>query len=598
MPRLLTFPLLFLLLAIRSAWGQESAPGAPCGTVDALQDPLAPLTLRYDDFGIYRARFGGLHVGVDMGFGEGAVGTPVYAVARGQVTYADPYGWDTEGGVIVLAHHFPDGSVAYSLYGHIVPEGASFPEVGRCVEGGTLLARIGTPTLSAPHLHFEFRDFLPDDGGPGYVPGNPLEAGWFHPLDFAAAWRLRLNLPARAAYHSPQAPTLPPVLLADGQMILASGNTLFALSPLSQLRWRLQSDAPLRSLAALPDESIVAHSTTGQVLVVHGGRYRAIWSPAHLLADLPPLVLGETLVFATEGGPAQDGPAQDGTLLAFAPSGLLRWQSEPLENARPLALRSSEGSVALLVEEEAGARLRLFSVGDGRQPGGRLIGEWHFNTVPLLADSPNGGWWLYDGGALLRLEQTAGAWQLTTQNALSQAPQSGVALPRDGQLHALADGGALLFPGDAAGTLLAFSAAGQVRWQQVYPELSGFSPPLLASAADGCWLAALSEEGALLLLRGADGTPLSGDSDRGESSRRDSQVSAPTDGDSLTLVGDTPLQQEDWPGALYPGGRRQRQPAARLLQRQGDLLLVGAGHLSVLALDVAASPELQCEVGG
>ncbi len=210
MPRIiLSFTLLFLLFAA-PALAQEASQAAPCGLVDELRDPLEPLTLRYDDFGIFRARFGGQHVGLDIGFGEDAVGAPVFATARGQVTYADPYGWDTEGGVIVLAHRFPDGSHAYSLYGHIVPEGETFPAVGRCVEAGTVLARIGIPALSAPHLHFEFRDFLPDSGGPGYVPGNPLEAGWFHPLDFAAAWRLRLNLPARDGTSRPQDARGPP----------------------------------------------------------------------------------------------------------------------------------------------------------------------------------------------------------------------------------------------------------------------------------------------------------------------------------------------------------------------------------------------------
>lgn len=553
----LILTLLLWLLAGASAGAQEEAEAASCGMVDVLRDPLEPLSLRYDDFGIYRARFGGLHVGVDMGFGEGAVGTPVFAVAHGRVTYADPFGWDTEGGVIVLAHEFPDGSRAYSLYGHIVPEGAAFPEVGRCVEAGTLLARIGTPTLSAPHLHFEFRDFLPDDGGPGYVPGNPLEAGWFHPLDYVAAWRLRLNISATSAYQSPQVPSLPPVLLPDDQLILASGNTLLSLTPLNQLRWRLQSDSPLMSLAALPDGSVVAHSHSGQVLIVQGGRYLAIWSPAQPLAELPPLVLGEALIFATENG----------TLLSHTPSGLLRWQSEALENARPLALQAAahlqgaEQTIALLVEAGAGAHLRLFAAAEGR-----LLGEWPFSVPPLLASRPDGAWWLYDGATLHLLEPTppppegTGAWQLATRPPLAFTQST-----RRAQLHALADGGALLFRGDAAGTLIAFGPDGQPRWEQPYPELRDLSPPLLASAADGCWLAALAEDGALLLLSGAEGTP---------------------------------LRQAPWPGALYPGGRRQRQPAARLLQRQGDALRVGAGYLSFLALDMAAAAELRCGAGG
>ena len=317
------------------------------------------------------------------------------------------------------------------------------------------------------------------------------------------------------------------------------------------------------SLAALPDGSVAAHSHSGQVLVVSGGRYLAIWSPAQPPAALPPLVLGEALIFATENG----------ALLAHTPGGLLRWQSEALENARPIALQAAEqlqaaaqlqaaeDTIALLVEAAAGARLRLFAGADGR-----LLGEWPFSAPPLLAARPDGAWWLYDGAALHLLEATppppeaTGAWQLS----LSAAAGADLVPNRAAQLHALADGGALLFRGDAAGTLIAFAPDGQPRWEQRYPELHGLSPPLLASAADGCWLAALAEGGALLLLSGAEGMP---------------------------------LREAPWPGALYPGGRRQRQPAARLLQRQGDALLVGAGYLSFLALDTAAVAELRCDSG-
>ena len=556
MPRIiLSFTLIFLLFAAPTL-AQEASQATPCGLVDDLRDPLEPLTLRYDDFGIFRARFGGQHVGLDIGFGENAVGAPVFATARGQVTYADPYGWDTEGGVIVLAHRFPDGSHAYSLYGHIVPEGETFPAVGRCVEAGTVLARIGIPTLSAPHLHFEFRDFLPDSGGPGYVPGNPLEAGWFHPLDFAAAWRLRLNLlardgtsrpqEARAAYHSPQAPSLPPVLLPDGQLVLASGNTLLSLTPMNQLRWRLQSDSSLLSLAALPDGSVVASSYAGQLLVVRGGRYLSIWAAREAAGGLPPVVLGERLIFASE----------DGTLSAHSPSGDLLWQSELLENALPVALEASEHTIALLVEDAAGARLQLFAADDGR-----LLGEWSFATLPIWAARPSGGWWLYDGASLSLLTVAAGEWRLEVRATVDAAN----APDRAAQLHALADGGAVLFTGEGEAMMIAFAADGRRRWEQPYPSLSHRSPPLLASAADGCWLAALAADGTLLFLSGQDGNPLLG---------------------------------EQWPGALYPGDQRQRQPAARLLQRQGDTLLVGAGFLSVLALDLATAPaELRCGAG-
>ena len=573
MPRIvLTFTLTCLLLATAPALAQDARDGtsrlqdagqtAPCGLVDELRDPLEPLSLRYDDFGIYRARFGGQHVGLDIGFGENAVGAPVFAAARGQVTYANPYGWDTEGGVIVLAHRFPDGSLAYSLYGHITPEGESFPAVGRCMEAGTVLARIGAPTLSAPHLHFEFRDFLPDSGGPGYVPGNPLEAGWFHPLDFAAAWRLRLNLPARAAYTSPQTPTLPPVLLPDGQLALASGNTLLTLSPLNDLHWRLQSNTPLHGLLALADGRIVASTHAGQVLIVRGGRYQAIWSPAAAPTSLPPIALAEILLFVTDAG----------ALAAHTPTGELRWRTEAIAGGGAVALGASGSAVALLLEETqetTSARLLLYAAEDGRR-----LGEWRFATLPLWAARPSGGWWLYDGSSLSLLagardgtprpQEVTGEWQLDVRATLAGA--SAVSAPdRAAQLHALADGGAALFTGGVEATMIAFAADGRQRWEQPYPGLSQRSPPLLASAADGCWLAALAEDGTLLFLNGQTGSPLLG---------------------------------EQWPGALYPGSQRQRQPAARTLQRQGETLIVGAGFLSVLALDIAAAPtELRCGTG-
>ena len=489
-----------------------------------------------------------------------------------QVTYADPHGWDTEGGVIVLAHRFPDGSQIYSLYGHIAPEGASFPAVGRCMEAGTVLARIGAPTLSAPHLHFEFRDFLPDSGGPGYVPGNPLEAGWFHPLDFAAAWRLRLNLPARAAYTSPQTPTLPPVLLPDGQLVLASGNTLLTLSPLNELHWRLQSNTPLHGLLALADGRIVASTHAGQVLIVRGGRYQAIWSPAAAPTSLPPIALAEILLFVTDAG----------ALAAHTPTGELRWQTGAIAGVRAVALGASGAAVALLLEETqeaqdgtprpqeaAGARLLLYAAEDGRR-----LGEWRFATLPLWAARPSGGWWLYDGSSLSLLagardgtprpQEVTGEWQLDVRATLAGASAAS-APDRAAQLHALADGGAALFMGGVEAMMIAFAADGRLRWEQPYPSLSQRSPPLLASAADSCWLAALAADGTLLFLSGQTGSPLLG---------------------------------EQWPGALYPGSQRQRQPAARTLQRQGETLVVGAGFLSVLVLDIAAAPaELRCGTG-
>ena len=119
----------------------------------------------------------------------------------------------------------------------------------------------------------------------------------------------------------------------------------------------------------------------------------------------------------------------------------------------------------------------------------------------------------------------AGEWRLEVRATVDAAN----APDRAAQLHALADGGAVLFTGEGEAMMIAFAADGRRRWEQPYPSLSHRSPPLLASAADSCWLAALAADGTLLLLSGADGQP---------------------------------LREAPWPGALYPGGQRQRQPAA------------------------------------
>ena len=62
---------------------------------------------------------------------------------------------------------------------------------------------------------------------------------------------------------------------------------------MNQLRWRLQSDAPLHGLLALADGRIVASTHAGQTLIVRGGRYLAIWAAGVQAAGgLPPVVLG------------------------------------------------------------------------------------------------------------------------------------------------------------------------------------------------------------------------------------------------------------------------------------------------------------------
>lgn len=141
------------------------------------------------------------HTGEDWYAIEGdTAGADVYAVARGEVVYAD---FSYPGRVVIVRH---DDDL-YTMYGHLNPE--SVPPVGMVVEAG---GRIGTvlqqasargPGQAPSHLHFEVRTFFmrddvngdaPQHGvncgfqcppGPGYwpisAPTHPVDHGWLNP---------------------------------------------------------------------------------------------------------------------------------------------------------------------------------------------------------------------------------------------------------------------------------------------------------------------------------------------------------------------------------------------------------------------------------
>jgi hypothetical protein len=92
----------------------------------------------------YGARWGTLHAGVDI---ANAIGTPIYAVADGEVIDSGP----AQGfGMWVRLRH-ADGTV--TVYGHIDSSNVS---VGQKVMAGDQIARMGNRGFSTgPHLHFE-----------------------------------------------------------------------------------------------------------------------------------------------------------------------------------------------------------------------------------------------------------------------------------------------------------------------------------------------------------------------------------------------------------------------------------------------------------
>jgi hypothetical protein len=505
---------------------QAQVPGALCGVVDDIDYPINiddTLEERYDDFGVYRARFGGNHVGLDIGFNRW--GDPVYAAARGRVTYSDIEGWDTEKGVVIVEHFFPDGSQAYTLYGHMEQtDTIFFPTVGECVEKGDVIGAIGWPSRGLPHLHYEIRDFLPNDGGPGYVTGNPLLEGWFHPLDFTQLWRLRLSGGFVGVQTFSDVPSLPPVLLDSGVTVIASGSSVQGYWSSGQALWRITTDGIVTGLTGLPGDRVVAHTRTGQAMTLMGGRYLAVWTVPAL--DMPFEVVGETIVFPTEGG-GLVGYDVGGAALWSLPSG------DPA--AQVVSFESSGGQIALGLSGPDGYSVRLVNAD------GALVYETQLDREPSLLPVKDDHWLALEGAHLVEIVSGA-ARRLAT---ISPAPRRTARMTTD------TVGNVYLYLGDPESTLVSLGASGEERWRVQHAQPAGSLAPWMETG-NGCLLYLLDSDGAVNIYNSADGS----------------------------LLHQT---------SVYAGGRRSSSPRARLLDANAaEQLVIGSGFLSLVTLDAAA----------
>jgi murein DD-endopeptidase MepM/ murein hydrolase activator NlpD len=123
----------------------NSAPrSAPEPPDSALENFIAPLSGSINS--VFGPRNGSFHDGVDIGAPEG---TPVHAVAEGEVVYSNQLrGY----GNMVIVRHVA-GIV--SVYAH---NQLNLVHEGQKVERGEVIAKVGsTGRVTGPHLHFEIR---------------------------------------------------------------------------------------------------------------------------------------------------------------------------------------------------------------------------------------------------------------------------------------------------------------------------------------------------------------------------------------------------------------------------------------------------------
>jgi hypothetical protein len=120
-----------------------------------ISQGFGPTSFALEPAGCFEGKcYAHFHDGIDI---AAALGTPVRAIAAGQVTIA---GRMSDGAVVVEIEHAPD---VFSRYGHLQPD--LRVRVGQSVSASDPLGSIGlTGNTTGPHLHFEI-----------YASGEPVD---------------------------------------------------------------------------------------------------------------------------------------------------------------------------------------------------------------------------------------------------------------------------------------------------------------------------------------------------------------------------------------------------------------------------------------
>jgi hypothetical protein len=442
-----------------------------CKTVDVFDFPLNPpdgdgVARGGGDFGVYRSRYELYHTGEDWwtSRGGGSFGAPVYSIGNGQVTYAAPYGWGSDKGVVIIRHTFGDGRELLSFYGHLDPPSVTLVP-GQCVSRGQQVGAIGRPR-TPPHLHFEIRTHMPYETGGGYWWQDPTLAGWLPPSQ--TIWQVRMLA-------SPGVDWLREPKSYDSSAIGVLDERLFLIQEDKQIvGLDIASGDERWSISFEHRPGAAALDAQGPVLYVADqlGRVEAFGLPPIESSDetIPRQDTLESLWkvdLEVTGLPQLIPFPQGGTLLVtrrdaigLSPDGAVLWHETQMD--RPYDWVGLDEQLLLAV---SGGEHTLWSVdASGARP-------WPDLGAGALAGQGESAILFGDQG-LFRLNPADGSGV-----QLSDWPGNRL---RDGDVVDLEDGSALVaYVGRTESRLILFDSIGDITWQRSLPDKISGAPGLV-----------------------------------------------------------------------------------------------------------------------
>lgn len=492
----------------------EPQPGAACGIVDIFDFPVGPpdaaeVNRGGTDYNRFRERYDGFHAGEDWSGPNGRnLGSPVYSIGHGRVIYAHPNGWGVDQGVLIVQHVLASGSTLLSFYGHLDPPSVVL-RGGECVARGDKVGEIGDPR-GRPHLHFEIRNHMPGEPGPGYWFQDPTLAGWFPPsrtiwgYRMAAspgyAWALAPDNADRHAITSRQAVGFLP---GDVLVLLDQGRLRGLGAQDGSLRWTQPAPpTPTPRPNATPDPTRIAlevavaapSSATldEQALLVYTadrrGRIQAYSTEGEVPAFEPLWqeeldVTGNPTLYPLPGGGVVVVGRRE--IVALDQQGGTRWE-QPVQDQPDTAIRAGDylfmnagrSDATLWIVERDGA-----TAWSGLPPG---------TPVGVPGNNP----WLYNREGLYQLDLAGQRAELVY---LLPRAISGLAAHGSGAAVALPDGGVLVAHPDVRDRrLLRLDAAGALLWERSYRD-AGDGEASLTLLGNQAYLA-LADVGATTLV--------------------------------------------------------------------------------------------------